>query len=196
MEVWLIADEQPGNGDCACCSPQSRNGDAVLKPLDEFLEHEHGPGNRRIEGSRKTCPCPGSKKNTAIGQRSAEDAADPEGEGRSHLHARPFAAKDKATTDCQDTANEFDRGECIASRTYGAIEHCLDVRDAAACCMRCKPAHQPRSDKRQGRRHQHHEEKSGQGHSMSLADQQGPCTLRLLQYQAKHRCHKAGDGAR
>jgi len=64
-----------------------------LEPSDQFFEHKHGSGNRRVESGGETGAGARREEHPEIRPTTSAQPSDKVGNGRAHLHARALAAE-------------------------------------------------------------------------------------------------------
>src|SRR5580765_474870 len=145
MEVRRITEEHTGHRDGPRPCAQSYDGNSRIEAAHEFLQHENGAADGRIECRSKTSPRTGSQKHLAVIFVATKEFSDQMGSTRPHLHNRSFTAERQAGTNCEHASNELHRYQAIhCLHRYQAIlcpwqlsaQHRLDLGDAAAGCLR------------------------------------------------------------
>ena len=114
-----------------------------LEPSDQLFEHEHGPGNRRVESGGEPGAGACREKHPEVRRTPPAHPSDEVGKGRAHLHTRAFAAERQAGADCQHAADELDRYQTRGRRRHLFVQRRFDMRNAASRGVWRKPTDQP-----------------------------------------------------
>jgi hypothetical protein len=68
VQLRYVAEKIASDGHGSCRGAQCRDGDMRFESTNEFLQHEHGAGNRRVERVAKPAPAPAAIKTRQSGQ--------------------------------------------------------------------------------------------------------------------------------
>ena len=127
---------------------ERRDRDPQFEPPHQFLEHENGAGDRRVERRGEARSGAGGKQHAAIGPIAPKDLADQMAERRGHVHARTFAAKRKPGADRERAADELHRNDAKRRLRQLPVQDRLDMGDAASGRLRRDPADERSRDSR------------------------------------------------
>jgi hypothetical protein len=93
MEVRRIAEEHTGHRDGASRRAERHNRSPRIEAAHEFLQHENGAADGRVECRSKTSPRPGSQKHLAVIPVAAKYQTEEICHACPHLHTRSFATQ-------------------------------------------------------------------------------------------------------
>jgi hypothetical protein len=142
MEILPVAQNRAGDRDGAGRGAERRDRHPQFEAAHQFLEHENGAGDRRVERSRKAGPGACSQQHAAIGPIAPEGSADEMAESAGHVHARPLAAERQSGADCERAADEFYWNDAKRRLRHLPLENGFDLRNAAAGRLRRHPANE------------------------------------------------------
>ncbi len=143
MEVRRITEQHTRHRDGASRRAKRYNRDPRIEAAHEFLQHENGASDGRVECRRKSGTRARSQKHLAVILVAAKYRPQEIGHARSHLHTRSFATQREAGADCEYATNELHRYQAIRCLRQLSAQDSLDVGNAAAGCLRCVSANQP-----------------------------------------------------
>jgi len=151
MKVLPVAQNRPGDRDRACRRAERGDRDPQFESPHQFLKHEDGSGDWRVERRGEAGPCPGGEQHPAIGPIAATGLADEMAQGRGHVHARPLAAKGKPGADRERAADELHRNDAKRRLWQLLIEDGFDMRNAASSRLGRDPANERSRNSRSDR---------------------------------------------
>ena len=151
MKVLAVAQNRAGDGDGARRGAERGDRDPQFEPPHQFLEHEDGAGDWRVERRGEARSRPGGKQHATIRPIAPKSSADKMAQGRGHVHARPLAAKRKPGANREHAADELHRNDAKRRLRQLPIEDGFDMRNAASSRLGRDPANErgrdPRSDR-------------------------------------------------
>ena len=148
MKILAVAKNRARDRDGARRRAERGDRDPQFEPPHQFLEHEDGAGDWRVERRGEAGSRPGGKQHPAIGPIAPKNFADKMAQGRGHVHARPLAAKRKPGADRERAADELHRNDTKRRLRQLPIEDGFDLRDAASGRLGRDPANQRSRDSR------------------------------------------------
>ena len=152
-KIWRRPGEQPRHDNGATGGPKRGDGVACVEFPGEFLKDKDSSGERRIERGGKSGARARREQRQAVGGIPAKGFPEQVRQGRAHLDAWPLAAKREARADRQHAAEEFDRQQNQRRWRQLAVEHRLNVGNAAARRILAETPHEPSAERgRRGRR--------------------------------------------
>ena len=148
MKILAVAQNRAGDRDGARRGAERGDRDPQFEPPHQFLEHENGAGDWRVERRGEARSRPGGQQHATIGPIAPKNFADKMAQGRGHVHARPLAAKRKPGADRERAADELHRNDAKRRLRQLPIEHGFDMRDAASSRLGRDPANERSRDSR------------------------------------------------
>ena len=144
MEVRSVAEKQAGNQDRRRRCTKCRDGDAGIEPSYQLFEDEDSAGNRCIEGGGEPSTCTGREQHSPVRPAAAKNPSYDIGYRCSHLHNRALAAEREPSADRQQPTKELHRDQLWRRRRQLAVQHGLDMWNAASRSRGREAADEPR----------------------------------------------------
>ena len=190
MKILPVAQNRAGDRDGARRGAERGDRDPQFEPPHQFLEHEDGAGDRRVERRGEAGPRPGGKQHAAIGPIASKNFADQMAQGPGHVHARPLAAERKPGADRERAADELHRNDTKRRLRHLPSEDGFDLRDAAAGRLGRDPANQRSRDSRSHRASRDDEPDALGPLRMGKSEKRIAQLIRLFEQE-----HEAGDAS-
>ena len=132
MEIGVLSQEDPSNGNGTGGSTDGGDGDIHVENTDQFFEDEYGTRDGSVKRCRQACPGAGCQKDSGLMFVAAGDFREQMTDAGANMYGGAFPAQGQAAANGQNTPDKLDRGNAGWVTRPPLFQLVFDMRNPAA----------------------------------------------------------------